>query len=217
MTEVEWLAATNPDLMLQFLLGKSSERKQRLFECACCYRIWQELTDARSRTAVIVAEQYSDGLATDEELESASLAAEAPWTIDEQEFWNGVPLPLGAAAYNVAIPMGWWGGAPAFEPPSTIIQNNAKDAVAERTAQAILLRDIFNPFRAIILDPTWQSSTVLTLASGIYTDRAFDRLPILADALEEAGCDDPDLLNHCRSEGPHARGCWAVDLLLGKE
>ncbi|OWK46984.1 hypothetical protein FRUB_00683 [Fimbriiglobus ruber] len=166
---------------------------------------------------MIVAEQYSDGLATDEELESASLAAEAPWTIDEQEFWNGVPLPLGAAAYNVAIPMGWWGGAPAFEPPSTIIQNNAKDAVAERTAQAILLRDIFNPFRAIILDPTWQSSTVLTLASGIYTDRAFDRLPILADALEEAGCDDPDLLNHCRSEGPHARGCWAVDLLLGKE
>ncbi|OWK43678.1 hypothetical protein FRUB_03277 [Fimbriiglobus ruber] len=92
----------------------------------------------------------------------------------------------------------------------------ASDDLVSR--QSTLARDIFgNPFRPAPLDPAWQTSTVLSLAEGIYADRAFDRLPILADALEESGCDNTDLLNHCRSEGPHARGCWAVDLLLGKE
>ena len=61
------------------------------------------------------------------------------------------------------------------------------------------------------------SRVVSTLACGVYDERAFDRLPILADALEEAGCDDPEILKHCRGEGPHVRGCWALDLLLGKE
>ncbi|OWK36482.1 hypothetical protein FRUB_09045 [Fimbriiglobus ruber] len=79
------------------------------------------------------------------------------------------------------------------------------------------LRDIFNPFRPTTLDPCWQTPTVLALAQGIYTDRAFDRLPILADALQEAGCDSPDLLTHCRAESVHTRGCWAIDLLLDKE
>jgi hypothetical protein len=66
------------------------------------------------------------------------------------------------------------------------------------------------------VDPAWLTSTVVQLASGIYEDRAFDRLPILADALMDAGCDHPDVLAHCRSDGPHVRGCWVVDLLLGK-
>ncbi|WP_238602426.1 hypothetical protein [Fimbriiglobus ruber] len=86
----------------------------------------------------------------------------------------------------------------------------------EVIAQSHLLRCIFNPF-SLSLDPSWQTSTVLSLAQGIYTDRAFDRLPILADALEDASCDNPDILNHCRVETIHTRGCWAVDLLLGKE
>ncbi|HVL15106.1 MAG TPA: hypothetical protein VM529_21220, partial [Gemmata sp.] len=67
------------------------------------------------------------------------------------------------------------------------------------------------------LDPAWRTSTVVALAEGIYDDRAFDRLPILADALQDAGCDSADILNHCRDAGPHARGCWVVDLVLGKQ
>ncbi len=79
------------------------------------------------------------------------------------------------------------------------------------------LRDIVgNPFRPIVFNPAWRTSTVRGLASAIYAERAFDRLPILADALEDAGCDQPDLLAHCRSDGPHVRGCWAVDLILAK-
>ncbi|MCE9566330.1 MAG: hypothetical protein K8U57_30265 [Planctomycetes bacterium] len=85
-------------------------------------------------------------------------------------------------------------------------------------AEAGLVRDIFgNPFRPVTVDPAWLTSTVLQLAGGIYEDRAFARLPILADALQDAGCDNDDVLNHCRQPDEHVRGCWVVDLVLGKK
>jgi len=89
-----------------------------------------------------------------------------------------------------------------------------------RTIVGYLLRDIFgNPFRGASVDShwlVWNDGTVPRLAQAIYDERAFDRLSILADALEEAGCTDADILNHCRQPGEHVRGCWVVDLLLGK-
>ena len=88
----------------------------------------------------------------------------------------------------------------------------------ESAFQREMLRDIFgNPFRPVAFDSRWQTETVVSLAGGIYADRAFDRMPILADALEDAGCDNADVLTHCRGSGPHVRGCWVVDLVLGKE
>ena len=79
------------------------------------------------------------------------------------------------------------------------------------------LRDIFgNPFRPVAFADSWRSETAVALASGVYAERAFDRMPILADALEEAGCDHADVLSHCRGPGPHVRGCWVVDGVLGK-
>ena len=87
----------------------------------------------------------------------------------------------------------------------------------EYKAQSALLRCIFgNPFRPVAFADAWRSETAVELATGIYEERAFDRLPILADALEEAGCDHADVLNHLRGPGPHARGCWVVDGVLGK-
>jgi hypothetical protein len=88
---------------------------------------------------------------------------------------------------------------------------------AEYGAQIEILTDIFgNPFRPVAVDPAWLTSTVVALARGIYEERAFDRMPILADALQDAGCDNEDVLDHCRGPGPHVRGCWVVDMLLGK-
>ena len=86
-------------------------------------------------------------------------------------------------------------------------------------AQSQLLRDIFgNPFHPVIFDPNWRTSTAIALARGIYDERAFDRLPILADALQDAGCENEDILNHLRDpNATHVRGCWALDLVLGKE
>jgi hypothetical protein len=85
--------------------------------------------------------------------------------------------------------------------------------------QAALMRCIYgNPFHPMpAIDAAWNTSTVATLAQSIYDGRAFDRLPILGDALEEAGCRDAEMLGHCRQAGPHGRGCWVVDHLLGKE
>jgi hypothetical protein len=83
--------------------------------------------------------------------------------------------------------------------------------------QAELLRCVVGtPFRPLCVDSPL-TRTVAALAQGIYDERSFDRLPVLADALEEAGCTNADILNHCRSDGPHVRGCWVVDLLLGKK
>ena len=82
----------------------------------------------------------------------------------------------------------------------------------------MLFRDLFgNPFRPVTFLPAWRTDTAVTLARQMYDAREFSAMPILADALQDAGCDDPDILDHCRREGPHVRGCWVVDLVLGKE
>ncbi len=86
-----------------------------------------------------------------------------------------------------------------------------------RQRQADALRDALgNPFAPVAWEPSWRSETVVALAPGVHFDNAFDRLPILADALEEAGCDSQEVLTHCRDSGPHARGCWVVDAARGK-
>ncbi|MBY0526866.1 MAG: hypothetical protein K2R98_25965 [Gemmataceae bacterium] len=88
---------------------------------------------------------------------------------------------------------------------------------AESRSQTLLLRDIIgNPFQSVTLNSDHRTNAAVGLAEAIYADRAFDRLPILADALEDAGCTDADILNHCRQPGEHVRGCWVVDLLLGR-
>jgi hypothetical protein len=92
-------------------------------------------------------------------------------------------------------------------------------AWTERKDQSDLLREIFDPlpFRPVNIDLRWLTSTVVDLATAIYQERAFDKLSILADALQDSGCDNQEIIAHCRSEGPHVRGCWVIDLLLGKE
>jgi hypothetical protein len=93
-----------------------------------------------------------------------------------------------------------------------------KDWVTERTQQTPLLRDIVgNPFRTAAFSPEWRTATAVAIARGMYESRDFNPMPILADALQDAGCDNDDVLNHCRDpNGVHVRGCWVVDLVLGK-
>jgi hypothetical protein len=97
-------------------------------------------------------------------------------------------------------------------------RSNADDWEVERDCQAALLREVFgNPFRPISLSSAWLTLTVINVAQVIYDERRFADLPILADALEDAGCDNADILNHCRQPGEHVLGCWALDLVLGKQ
>jgi hypothetical protein len=90
----------------------------------------------------------------------------------------------------------------------------------EEGPRSALLRDVIgDPFRPVAIEPhwlTWQDRAVVKMAGAIYEARSFDELPILADALEEAGCTDAGILSHCRNRGEHARGCHVLDSLLGK-
>ena len=218
MTEAEWVSATDPTPMLEFLRGKASDRKLRLFAVACCLRLLDRAqVSQRAKREVQVAERYADSLASPGELEEArcysnSTAEHACMNTTEAE---GGVIMADCAAGNAA----WAAAEHGAQPPDHNGLSPVFNArlIVEQSSQSKIVRCIFNPFHPISLNPSWQTSTVLALAQGIYQDRAFDRLPILADALQDASCDNPDLLNHLRSEGPHTRGCWALDLLLNRE
>jgi hypothetical protein len=231
MTEQEWLACDDTRKMLGLVRGEDRKclpaRRHRLFGVACCRRIWSLLIDARSRNAVEVAERYADGVATVDQLHTA---------------WNETPGAEEAIDFAVS------GCSPSFrdrrarlEALGHAAEASAEscylDALAECVAQealaaakaagipgepvafAALVRDIFgNPFRSIAFDPAWRTDTAVTLARQMYESREFGAMPILADALQDAGCDNPNILNHCRdASATHVRGCWVVDLVLGKE
>ncbi len=222
MDEKQWLACTDPLPLLEFLRagGKASERKQRLFCVACCRRVWHLLVDNRSRQAVEVAERFADGAATEQELEAARQVA---WEFtlhtvhDDEAFFD-----LEAAALDAADAPAWTAEWP-VEPVRVVVAAQRALGPGEGKAQADLLRDIFGPLPFLPHPPpdpawlSWNSATVVSLAQGIYEERAFDRLPILGDALEDAGCQDAEVLGHCRSGGEHTRGCFLVDWVLGKE
>lgn len=205
MTEVEWLAATDPMPMLAFLRDKVSDRKLRLAACGFCRLKWVLLTDQASRAAVTVTEKYADGAATRQVLKKIRRAAYAQWR-----------FPKLLAAWHAADLRAWEGACASAESVAPRMGSDRDEpGMAE---ECVILRDIFgNPFRPVAVDPSWLTSTVVSLAEGIYAERAFDRMPILADALMDAGCDNEEVLNHCRSDGVHVRGCWLIDLLTGRK
>jgi hypothetical protein len=215
VTEADWLACTDPLLMLDELGRQVSRRKARLILCAWAGQSWR-LMDERSRAAVDVAERFADGLADTSELIDAQNGA--------QEVWRGIEVVRRKSS------RGEWGAmkaaAVARDAASPSLDLRALKGWARggngaaKVYRSDRLRCLFaNPFRSVRLDPAWlawNESTVRQLAEAVYAERAFDRLPVLADALEDAGCSDAELLGHLRSGGEHVRGCWSVDLILGK-
>jgi hypothetical protein len=221
MTEVEWNACTGPQPMLEFLRGKVSDRKLRLFAVACCRRITSMLT-TESIHALDIAEQFADGLVDITERKVARAAVIVADTTRHTAFSSPVLRHYLGPAKNSAgrtLARKVWEGTWLAARGSLHVAacGNTSRREPEQATQVGYLRCIFgNPFRPVAIQPSWQTGTVVSLTPAIYDDRAFDRLPILADALEDAGCHNADILNHCRQPGVHVRGCWVVDLLLGK-
>jgi hypothetical protein len=227
MTEHDWLQATDPWPMLEYLHGKASDRKLRLFAVACCWRIWPLLANEPSRAAVEVAERYADATASEQELSTAAVvmrpdasfdpydairAAEAAVWLDPHSASHFSAL---AAACDSEKKSRRGAGQPRFSS-----MNEARKR--ERLLHCGLLRDLFGflALRPITLEPAWlawHGGLLVSMARQMYDSRDFTDMPVLADALEEAGCDNADILAHSRGDGPHVRGCWVVDLLLGKE
>jgi hypothetical protein len=231
VTEEEWLNCTDPEAMVNYLGDWASDRKLRLFAVACCRRFWRKLQDKRSKQAVAVSECYADGMADKKELASARAGAVAAnndavgWdavTRTRQKDWDTPTFiawctareTIGAAVKELMRAywhLGW----------------QKRDPANEQTRQTKLLYYIFgNLFYPITISPAvlvWHESTVVRLAQAAYDERQLPagtlddgRLAVLADALEEAGCTDTDILGHLRGPGPHVRGCWPVDLCREK-
>jgi hypothetical protein len=204
MAEDDWLSTTNPGAMLTFLVNKTTNRKLRLFACGCSWLWWKSLGDSH-RTILAIGERYADGLASSEEIEHGRRLARQ----------SGPAL---AAMMLVVIEDIVRAILPAF--------NHEYDLrVEDRRKYCNLLQEIVgNPFCPLSLEPSWQTPTVRALAQAAY-DRASsltgtietDRLSVLADALEDAGCADPVILEHLRGPGPHYRGCFVIDAILNKK
>jgi hypothetical protein len=221
MTETEWLQADSfLALWRGYRWSKASPRKRRLFGCACARRLGDLLVDSRSLAAIEVSEQFADGLVDKAALTAARNRAARAVNAPERTVGNGVGQSMAASAAEMTAHATWSDAfvTAAVRATFALEQAGRCSKGDEDARQVLLLRDIFgNPFRPVALDASWLTSNVVGLARGIYENRAFDRLPILADALLEIGCDHADILAHCRQPGEHVRGCWVVDALLGKE
>ena len=192
MTEEEWLMAREPQGLLRYLRqthgvgrSKAGRRRLRLVSCGCCRLIWKHLNN-KLQQAVEISERYADNSALAKEIQAAREAAEpsaASYSADSPHAQESTTValawattrqkPIEAALYSMCWPMPLAGHV---GPPDI-----ANGLICH------IIRDIFgNPFRSVTLNPTWRTSTVLALANGIYQEKAFDRMPILADALQEA-------------------------------
>ncbi len=226
MNELQWLECKDPRTMLQSLQGSVSERKLRLFACACCRRIWDLLPDGWVRRAVEVGERYADGEVSEVERQATFRAASTPGlpfnaaitvrkTVDLRSVQTLSVLAterVKTHAYYAAVCRG--------ERENASILGDLEAAV-ERTRQASMLRCIFGvPGQAVLLDPAWLSwngATVRKMAQTMYDEQTFNLLPILADALADADCTEARILGHLRGPGPHVHGCWVLDLLSCKQ
>ena len=184
----DWDRCADPGRLFDALRGAASDRKYLLFAVACCHR------------------SPPDGRRT----------GHPKYMV---RGWQAVERFADGAIERKGLRKAWAGWPERPEAWARTWAHRTDDTVAYQPAADILavLRDVFpNPSRPVGFDPRWRTPDVTGLAGGIYEDRAFDRLPLLADALMDAGCDADAVLAHCRSTGPHVRGCWVVDLVLGK-
>jgi hypothetical protein len=200
MTETEWLTSREPLAMLAYLGKRLVVRKQRLLGCACARLVWPYLGPA-SRAAVEFAERLADGPVRDKRWAEV-------WTRANKAWLRATPEQRDAAGLAEATVL------------ETVQEAISRGLVGRRSPgrrEGNLVRELYgNPFRTVAVDAALRRPGMQTFARRIYRERAFDALPIFADALEDAGCDCVELLEHFRGPGPHFRGCWALDLVLGR-
>src|SRR5262249_22815312 len=199
------------------------DRRHRLFAVCCCRRIWHWMPDEQSRQAIAILELFADGQCAESDREVALTAL----------LKQGDPLaalrgPQELAMY-AALACAGANGKDGLRLAIEVAEDCAaavasargsldpETYAAEQRAQCDFIRDMVpNPFRPVSFSPECRTSTAIALARQMYESRDFSAMPILADALQDAGCESADILGHCRGPGPHVRGCWVVDLVLGK-
>lgn len=226
MTEKQWLADKgDPRQMLAYLrretgvaLTKAGRRKLRLFACACCRVVWPLLNDTRRRLVELI-EQEADGNEVRSEINKLWRQIERESRSDDgsnnDRHRRQASHMLLNASQRTAYSAAYW----AATGNQDLLGAYAAPLNGGQVLRLLIRNILGNPFlpHPIPADLlSWQDGMIKKLARGIYDDRAFDRLPILADALEDAGCTDEVILGYCRGTGPHSRGDWVLDGLMGK-
>ena len=213
MTEAEWLHHDEPDAMLEFVGKRLADRKLLLIVCGCC-----RVRSTYESGAAYMAEMF-------EKAADRSLDAHAKMSMMStfNELMQGNMLTFALRAMSgsegscLSLARTAIGMIRQLEQQQSTPQETP---IAARKCenQANVVREIVgNPFSQNEFDPQWRTSTVHDLTVTIDDERSWQKLPILADALEDAGCDDIEMLNHCRSEHAiHHRGCWVIDSILGR-
>ena len=240
MTESEWAVLADPGTMLHYIQGPQSslkrpvvatDRQLLLWAIACCRRIGHLFDDVHCINAVWTAERFADGELTYKELLAVGEQTRK-WRTDAFDDARNESVSAyvaGACAHLVeGVDSEFDGMDTPFLPPVedatrwavAAIRENAGVAAAPRetVTQCSILHDILgNPFRPVLCHEDWQTGSVAALANKIYNGQWFGRLPELETALIQAGCDNDMILNHCRAEEPHVRGCWVVDMFLQRQ
>lgn len=212
MTESEWLRSTDPAPMLALLEGRVGDRKLRLFACSCCRGLWSRLS-SEEQAVVHALEEVADG-----PLPRVGVPAE--YQPNHTPSFHTAETLSASAVSEAAAPSAWHAAkrSRAFVVDARRKLVGQLGRAEEWQRQADLMRCIVgNPFRPITLDPSLRTSTVVALAKQMYDTRDFAAAPILADALQDAGCEDATILNHLRANTVHVRGCFVIDAILGKE
>jgi hypothetical protein len=224
----DWEKEGNPDPLLNYFsrdieraARDEFKRKARLFGCACCRRVRDHFPFEQLHNEIDLAEAFAETRTPIKELRQAQ---EGDGTIEigiTTELvgwlaWNAVSRSLDPDAITAARGAAIY-SARAVESAEPREESQREAFYRERSVQADLFRDVFgNPVLDLNLDPSWRSTTAVSIARAVYDERRFEDLPILADALEDAGCTSEEIIAHCRSTGPHVRGCWVVDWLIGR-
>jgi hypothetical protein len=224
MTEKEWLAAKNP-VEVWYDRRARDHRKRRLVACACARRLLPIVeNDPRAFAIIEAVERYTDGPDKDGPANWRAILA-ARRAVREWHYATSWPRNTPMSFFDAlsALDRITAGAASGVAEMFYFAQQArrgraATPGVAEARAQTTILRDVFgNPFRPVAFNAAWRTDTAVSLALQMYESRDFDAMPILADALQDAGCDSEEVLNHCRdAKQVHVRGCWVVDLVLGK-
>lgn len=218
-----WQESQDPSDLLQCLESHDSPRKLRHVMSAAIRRLWPLVLDPRSRAAVELIERHAEGEVSAEEAHSAAGPAFEAYTESRA---NGYDPAMANACYCVSFstpqPQLHQVAHAVFADCRAAAERNRHlgfDPVVEQAAHAQLLRcafdDLFRPVSGTVQGLLlWNDRTIRRLAQTIHDSQTFEHLPILADALEEAGCSEATLLGHCREDPLHMRGCWVIDLLL---
>jgi hypothetical protein len=216
MTEAEWFGATEPNSLIDAAASAASPRKLRLFMAGWCRRAWGRYSLATVTRLVEAAERVADlpdGARQLEGIRREYRNGRPTWGVPVEQLLEPRASRLTKAVRGFCTAVGDAGSPFA----SGAVEQAAWRGSVLRTLATVFRDVVGNPFRSVSFSPEWRTATAVQLAGRMYDLREFGAMPILADALQDAGCETADVLDHCRDpHGVHVRGCWVVDLVLGK-